>query len=198
MRLRRRSTSDEVRRVVLAAVASALENRAQESQRKPRLRGVRALAAGAVLYTAGKAVVGNRELLREQLGGDGARRDRDDEPVEDDEFEDDEFEDEEPVEDDDEPLAERDEFEDEEPEDDEPRAERDEPEDEEPEDEDYEDEDYDEEDEGPLAEEDEDFDEEDEESATRRPPARPRRKRSEARSDDLPSRPSRSRAAVRT
>jgi hypothetical protein len=198
---KRRTTSEDVRRVVLAALATALDDRKEEAKRKPGLTGVRAVATGAVLYTAGKAAFTSRRFIRDHLGSDGSEdrtaADEDDEEFEDDEpraEEDEDYEDEEPeAEEEEAPAAEEDEdYEEEEPE--EPEAE---------------------EDEEPEAEEDEDFEEEEPEepeaeedeqeaaprgrrSPSRRPPAHSKRSPDETPPIELPSRPSRSRAPVRT
>src|ERR687895_160903 len=125
---KRRTTSDDVRRVALAALATALDDRKEEAKRKPGLTGVRAVATGAVIYTAGKAAFTSRRFIRDHLGSDARGKDEDEEAraEEDEDYE--------------EAQAAEDEYEDEEYE--EPRAE----EDEEPEDEEYEE---------PRAEEDE-------------------------------------------
>jgi hypothetical protein len=140
----------DVRRMVLAALASALEDsRNQQPAKDVRkgLTGVRAVAAGAALVTAGRAAYKNRDFIRDRLKGD------EDQPVEDEEYEDAEYEDE--------PEAEAEEDFEEEPEaeeDEEPEAEEEEEpeaeEDEEPEAE---------EDEEPEAEEDEELEAEAEE-----------------------------------
>jgi hypothetical protein len=87
------ATADDVRRVALAALATALENSREETRKKPGLTGVRAVATGAVIYTAGRAVYTGRRFLREHLAADGdrpeggeSREDREDcdEPDEDD------------------------------------------------------------------------------------------------------------------
>jgi hypothetical protein len=65
------ATADDVRRVALAALATALENSREEARKKPGLTGVRAVATGAVIYTAGRAVYTGRRLLREHLASDG-------------------------------------------------------------------------------------------------------------------------------
>lgn len=193
---KRKTTTDDVRRVALAALASALDDRKEEAKRKPGLTGVRAVATGAVLYTAGKAAFTGRRFVREHFGSDGAedRADEDEEEVEDDEpraeAEEEEYEeDEEPeaeAEEDEEPEAEAEE-------DEEPEAEADE--DEEPEAE---------ADEEPEAEEDVDDYEEDE--PRRKPKSKPRRRSAALSKRDLggvpsielPSRPSRPRPSVRT
>lgn len=203
---KRKTTTDDVRRVALAALASALDDRKEEAKRKPGLTGVRAVATGAVLYTAGKAAFTGRRFVREHFGSDGAedRADEDEEEVEDDEpraeAEEEEYEeDEEPeaeAEEDEEPEAEFDE-------DDEPEAEAEE--DEEPEAEADEDEEPEAEaDEEPEAEEDVDDYEEDE--PRRKPKSKPRRRSAALSKRDLggvpsielPSRPSRPRPSVRT
>src|SRR5918992_1644817 len=140
---KRRTTSDDVRRVALAALATALDDRKEEAKKKPGLTGMRAVATGAVIYTAGKAAFGSRRFIREHLGSN--TREEDEEYEEPEAEEDEEYE---------EPRAEEDE------EYEEPRAEEDE-EYEEPEAE--EDEEYEEpraeEDEEPEAEEDEEDEE---------------------------------------
>jgi hypothetical protein len=111
---RSKSPAEQVRDVALMALASALQEQVENRQRrKPKFGGVRALAAGAVLYTAGRAVA---PRLREQLesaqqGGDEEER-RDDEDAREEEPAEDEprarsEEDEEEYEDDEEePVAE--------------------------------------------------------------------------------------------
>jgi hypothetical protein len=177
--MKHKPTADDVRRVALAALASALEDSKQEAKKKPGLTGVRAVATGAVIYTAGRAAFTGRRFLRDRFGSNGARDDeemvddRDEDYDEDEEpaaEEDEDFEDEETEE---EPAAEEDEdFEDEETEE-EPAAEEDEvfedeDEEEEPraeEDEDFED--AEENEQEPAAEEDEDFEDEDEDEEPR-------------------------------
>jgi hypothetical protein len=154
---KRSSTADDVRKVLLTALIAALED--QKEKKKPRrgFTGMRALATGAVLYTAGRA--GSKLLTdRVQSGSDGRADEDEDEAYEDEEY--------------DEPEAEADE--------DEPEAEYDEDEEyeEEPEAEADEDEEYDEYEDEPEAEADED-DEYDEDEQ-----------------DEVPERPSRSRAPV--
>src|SRR3954451_6856035 len=156
-------SADDVKRVAVAALVAALGDGKEKARKNPRLTGMRAMATGAVLYTAGRAVIGGRRVINDRLNDSRAEEYEDEPAAEADEDFDDEDEPEE-----DEPEAEADEdFEDEEPEeeedfdeeDEEPEAEEDEDfEDEEPE----EDEDFDEEDEEPEAEADEDFDDEDE------------------------------------
>jgi hypothetical protein len=192
VRLKHKPNADDVRRVALAALATALEDRKEEAKKKPGLTGVRAVATGAVLYTAGRAAFTGRRFVRDHFGSDGQGRERDDEADEE-EYdepraeEDEEYEDEEEYE---EPRAEEDEEDEEQEEDEEPRAEE--------EDEEYEDE---EEYEEPRAEEEEDDDyeesePEEEEPPSRRPPSHAKRDPDEVPDVELPSRPSRSRAPV--
>ena len=156
---KRRASGDDVRKVVLAALATALDDRKEEAKKKPGLTGVRAVATGAVIYTAGRAAFSGGRFIKDRFGSDG--RPDDDDRSEDEEYEDEEYddepraeEDEEPEDEeyDDEPRAEEDEEPEDEEYDEEPRAE----EDEEPEDEEYEDEPRAEEDEEPEDEEYED------------------------------------------
>src|SRR3954447_11145154 len=139
-------SADDVKRVAVAALVAALDDSKEKARKKPALTGMRAMATGAVLYTAGRAVVGGRRFINERLNGAGEEEsadEYDDEPVAED---DEDFDEEDEPEEDEDPVAEEDEdFEDEE--DEEPEAE---------EDEDFE------EDEEPEAEEDEDFEDEDE------------------------------------
>ncbi len=95
-----KSPSVDVRQIVLGALASALNDGSQqesEKEGKKGLTGVRAVAAGAALVTAGRAAYKGREFIRERLG-----RDDEDEPVDEAEYE--EYEDEE-YEEDEEPEA---------------------------------------------------------------------------------------------
>jgi hypothetical protein len=70
-RSKKNATADDVRRVALAALATALENSREEARKKPGLTGVRAVATGAVIYTAGRAVYTGRRFLREHFASDG-------------------------------------------------------------------------------------------------------------------------------
>jgi len=193
---KRWASGDDVRKVVLAALATALDDRKEEAKQKPGLTGVRAVATGAVIYTAGRAAFSGGRFIKERFGSDG-RVDDSDDRSKDEEYDDEEY---------DEARAEEEEFEDEEY-DDEPRAEEDEElEDEEYDDEpraededEYEDEDYEE----PEAEEDEDdYEEEPEEEKpraarpSRRPPRHAKRIPEDSPIAQLPSRPSRSRSPV--
>ena len=97
--------SVDVRQIVLGALASALNDGGQQRPdndgKKKGLTGVRALAAGAALVTAGRAAYKGREFIRERLG-----RDEEDEPVDEAEYEDDEYYEDEDYEEDEEPEAE--------------------------------------------------------------------------------------------
>jgi len=160
---------DDVKRVAVAALVAALDDSKDHARKNPRLTGVRAVATGAVLYTAGKAALNGRRFINERLRSDGSGE----EPEDDEGYEDDEEYDQED-EADDEPVAEEDDDfeEDEEPEE-EPVAE--------------EDEDFDEDDE-PVEDED------DERSAAAEPPVHP--DDDDIDEDDLPERPSRKRTPV--
>lgn len=192
----RRTTADDVRRVALAALSTALDDGKQEVKAKPGLTGVRAVATGAVLYTAGRAVFTGRRFVREHLGAeaqepdderDEADQEYDDEPAAGVGEDDEEYDD---------PRAEADEDEeseagaDEDEEyDDEPRAEADE---DEPEDEEYDDE--------PEAGADEDEEYDDEQEAGEDDDDEPRDDEPEAEDDsgrpslDLPRRRTRTRS----
>jgi hypothetical protein len=88
---KRKPKADDVRRVALAAIAGAVEEaRQQDRNRKSGVTGMRALAAGAALYTAGWAAFGNRRQLLDRVGSmvpglNGAPVDTDEELVDDDE-----------------------------------------------------------------------------------------------------------------
>ena len=64
---KRKATADNVRRVALAALVSALDDGKQEAKQKPGLTGVRAVATGAVVYTAGRAAFKGQRFVRERL-----------------------------------------------------------------------------------------------------------------------------------
>jgi hypothetical protein len=79
---RRKTTADEVRELALMALASALQQQVKGMQRrKPMLGGMRAVAAGAVLYTAGRAVAPRvlEQLEAQQSGRNGDERHDDEE-----------------------------------------------------------------------------------------------------------------------
>jgi hypothetical protein len=169
----RRPSGDDVRRVALAALAAALDD-GKPQQAPKRFKGVRTLAAGAALYTAGLAAFKHRDAIRERLGQD-----------EDEEYDDD-FDEEY---DDDEPEAEADEEYVDEDEDEDDFEGKGDLEDEDVEDAEASGEGADEE--LDDDEEEEDFDEED--SAGSRPPVRSDRGEQDA---DIPDPPSRKRAPV--
>src|SRR5215217_5051543 len=101
---KKKTSADDVRRAMLAALATALDDSKQEVKKKPGLTGMRAVATGAVLYTAGRVAFKGRRFVRDRFGSDGAETDEreDEEEMVD--------EDEEPVaEEDEEPVAEEDE-----------------------------------------------------------------------------------------
>jgi hypothetical protein len=218
LQTKRRTTADDVRRVALAALVTALDDRKQEAKDKPGLTGARAVATGAVIYTAGRAALKGGRFVREHFvadrhDGDAGEDDeeRDEPEAEEEDFDEDEERDEPEAEEEDfdedeeryEPEAGADDVDDDEPEDDE-RGDDDEPEDQpgpegaddaQPEDEDEFDE--------PEAETRDDADREDADEADERPPtpdlqpirraARGKRKQP---SLVLPQRPSRSRSPV--
>ena len=186
---KQKTTADDVRRVALAALVSALEDGKEDAKKKPGLTGLRAVTTGAVLYTAGRAIYGGRRFVQERLGSDGDEAETRSEDEDDlyDEPEAEADQDEEEYED--EPEAEADQ--DEEEYEDEPEAEADQDEDE------------------PEAEADQDEDDEPEAKAKKprpanrlqrkpRRPARPGGSAADQPSLDLPSRPKRSRAPART
>ena len=169
--MKSKPSADDVRRVALAALATALEDRKDEVKKKPGLTGMRAVATGAVIYTAGRAAFTGRRFIRDRFGSDGepeARDDADEEMVDDEEYDDDEDYDDEPRAEDEEDFEDEDE--------DEPRAE---------DDEDVEDEDE-EEDEQPARRA----------ASSRRAPSHPKRESGDAPPVELPRRPSRSRAPI--
>jgi hypothetical protein len=205
---RRRPNGDDVRRIALAALTAALEDgKQEEAPKRTGLKGVRALAAGAALYTAGRVAFSNRGAIRERLGDSDEEEDFDEDEEDFDEPEaeaGDEEEDDVEVEDDeefDEPEAEEDEDLDEEDVEDEPVAEDEDEdldeadEDDEPEAE-AEDEDLDEADEEePEAEADEPDEDGSGESAGSRAPVH-RDRGSQEQDPELPDPPSRPRAPV--
>jgi hypothetical protein len=119
---KRTSAADDVRKVLLTALIAALEDQRDKQKPKRGFTAVRALATGAVLYTAGRA--GSR-LLTDRLQTDSGEREEDDERYEEEE----EYEEPEAEADEDEEYAEEDE-EYEEPEADEDEYDEDEEEDE--------------------------------------------------------------------
>jgi len=178
--------AEDVKRVAVAALVAALDDGKEKARKNPRLTGMRAVATGAVLYTAGKAAYSGRRFISEHLNRDGEPEDEayqeddvdegddvDEEPAgeEDEDFEEDRKREEEPVAEEDEDYEEDEDFEGDEEREEEPVAE---------EDEDYED-------------EDEGYDEEERSAASEPPVHRDDENVDDA---DLPPRPSRKRTPV--
>jgi hypothetical protein len=159
LQTKRKTTADDVRRVALAALVTALDDRKQEAKDKPGLTGARAVATGAVIYTAGRAALKGGRFVREHFvagRNDGEAVDEDEER-DDPEAEEEDFDEDEERE---EPEADEEDF-DEDEEREEPEAdEQDFDEDEERDEPEAEEEDFDEDEERdePEAEGDEDFD----------------------------------------
>jgi hypothetical protein len=101
-------SADDVKRVAVAALVAALDDGKDQAKKKPGLTGMRAVATGAVLYTAGKAAYNGRRFINERLE---ARPDHeeDGEDFDDEDFEDDEELEEEPVSEEDDDFEEDDE-----------------------------------------------------------------------------------------
>ena len=178
---RRKTPTEELKDAAIEALVNALDDDRRAA--KPGTKGVRALAAGAVIYTAGRAAFKGQRFVREQLSSDTEDDQADDledeeetrayEEPEADEYEVDEEEDEpEAVEDDDEPEAYEEDDEPEEVEDDEEPEAYEEDEDEPDEDEDTGDDEPAEGDRGPSGDEQEEpqGDEDSEEPEARREP----------------------------
>jgi hypothetical protein len=93
---KRKTTADEVRRVALAALISALDEGKQEVNKTKSggLTPVRAVATGAVVYTAGRAAYRSQRFVRDQIASlrDHGRDDEEPEAEEDFEEEDEERE----------------------------------------------------------------------------------------------------------
>ncbi|MEA2134738.1 MAG: hypothetical protein QOC68_2647 [Solirubrobacteraceae bacterium] len=150
----KQTKADDVRKIALSALSTVLGDGKVEAPSKPGLTGVRAVATGAVLYTAGRAVVTGRRFIRDRMGADTQEAEgevREDEDVDDEEFEEPEAEEFEEPEAEEEEDEEEEDFEEPEAEEEEDEEEEDFDEPEAEEEEDEEDEDYDE----PEAEEDE-------------------------------------------
>lgn len=64
---RQPTLTEQLQSAAIDAALSALADRRRGSKDRPALKGVRAVAAGAVLYTAGRAAFKGRRLLRGQL-----------------------------------------------------------------------------------------------------------------------------------
>jgi hypothetical protein len=181
---RKRPAADDVRRIALAALTAALDDGGDQAKPK-RFKGVRTLAAGAALYTAGVAAFKNRDAILERLREDeedfdDEEYDEDDGPVAEDFDEEEEFEDA-----DEDVDEEEDEYEDG------PEAEQDT--DDDAADEDYEDGD------DPEDGVEEDFEEDDDgadDSAGSRPPVRADRGSPDEQDPEIPEPPSRPRAPV--
>ncbi len=111
--VKRRTTADDVRRVAIAALTSALDDGKREAKEKPVLTAKRAVTTGAVLYAAGRAAFTGRRFVREHFGvgsHDGDEPEAEEEDFdEDEEREEPEAEEDEEFEEDEEPRAEEDE-----------------------------------------------------------------------------------------
>jgi hypothetical protein len=72
---RKETPTEQLKNAAVEAALSALGDNQSRSKDKPALTGVRAVAAGAVLYTAGRAAFTGRRVLREQQSSnqDGER-----------------------------------------------------------------------------------------------------------------------------
>ena len=62
--------ADDVKRVAVAALVAALDDGKENAKKKPGLTGMRAVATGAVLYTAGKVAFNGRRFISERLQSD--------------------------------------------------------------------------------------------------------------------------------
>ena len=79
---------DDVKRIAVAALVAALDDGKEKAREKPRLTGLRAVGTGAVLYTAGRAVISGRRFVNERMNGDDEEEFEEDEDfVEDEESE---------------------------------------------------------------------------------------------------------------
>src|ERR1041385_5822345 len=103
MPMKQKPSADDVRRVALAALAAALEDGKEEAKKKPGMTGVRAVATGAVIYTAGGPASTGSRFIKDRFGSDGEARDDADEEMVDDRDEDEDYEEED---EDEEPRAE--------------------------------------------------------------------------------------------
>jgi hypothetical protein len=63
-------SADDVKRVAVAALVAALDDSKEHARKNPRMTGMRAVATGAVLYTAGKAAFSGRRFISERLQSD--------------------------------------------------------------------------------------------------------------------------------
>ena len=75
---RRKTPTEELKNAAIEALVNALDDDDKRAA-KPGMKGVRAIAAGAVIYTAGRAAFKGRDFVREQLSPDS-----DDDQAEDD------------------------------------------------------------------------------------------------------------------
>src|SRR5688500_18808678 len=81
-------SADDVKRVAVAALVAALDDGKEKASKKPGLTGLRAVGTGAVLYTAGRAVISGRRFVKERMNGDdGEEFEEDEDFVEDEESE---------------------------------------------------------------------------------------------------------------
>lgn len=181
----KRPAADDVRRVALAALAAALDDGGAQAKPKKRFKGVRTLAAGAALYTAGVAAFRNRDAILDRLQPEDDEEEFDDDEEFDEEASGEEDFDEEEDDLDDEEDVDEEEYEDG------PEAEEDT--DDAAADEDYEDGD------DPEDGVEEDFEEDDDEaddSAGSRPPVHADRGSPDEQDTEIPEPPSRPRAPV--
>jgi hypothetical protein len=65
---RRKTPTEELKDAAIQALVNALDD--DKRVAKPRANGVRALAAGAVIYSAGRAAFKGQRFVREQLSSD--------------------------------------------------------------------------------------------------------------------------------
>ena len=65
---RRKTPTEELKDAAIKALVNALDD--DKRAAKPRTNGVRAVAAGAVIYTAGRAAFKGQRFVREQLSPD--------------------------------------------------------------------------------------------------------------------------------
>jgi hypothetical protein len=65
--MRDKSPIEQLKHAAIEAAVRALDDEKASSKDKPALTGVRAVATGAVLYTAGHAAFKAHRLLREQF-----------------------------------------------------------------------------------------------------------------------------------
>ena len=68
LRTKRKTPTEELKDAAIQALLNALDD--DKRAAKPRTSGVRGLAAGALLYTAGRAAFKGQRFVREQLSSD--------------------------------------------------------------------------------------------------------------------------------